>query len=189
MLLDGTLSLQAIVTGATDGIGRAYCNALAKQGEAPELYLLATAAISSLQPLSFNAHCTGINILLVSRTESKLQTAAAEIGTNFKVQTSIVSLGAQAVAHATACILLVPVDCHKFSCLRCSPLSHMPAPDPRLLQQASWLPCPACKRETDSCRPMLAAQSLFCCCRCPSTLAAPARRTGHALKTKSRPLR
>ena len=153
MLLDRTLSLQAIVTGATDGIGRAYCDALAKQGDEPGLYLLATAAISSLQPFSSIAHHAGINILLVSRTESKLQTAAAEIGAKFKVQTRIVSVGAQAIAHATELILLVPVYCQNFSCLCCSPLSHMPVPDPHLLQQASWLPCPACKRKAASCRP------------------------------------
>ena len=58
-----------------------------------------------LQPLSSSPHDAGINILLVSRTESKLQTAAAEIESKFKVQTKTVSVGAEATAHATAFFL------------------------------------------------------------------------------------
>jgi len=54
----------AVVTGATDGIGKAYCEALASRG---------------------------LNILLISRTKSKLETVAAEIKEQFKVETKIVA--------------------------------------------------------------------------------------------------
>merc|ERR1711988_880091 len=47
----------AIVTGATDGIGKAYCIELAKQG---------------------------LNILLISRTESKLKECAEELESAYK---------------------------------------------------------------------------------------------------------
>lgn len=46
-----------MVTGATDGIGKAYAKQLAQQG---------------------------VNIVLVSRTQSKLESVAAEIGKLFK---------------------------------------------------------------------------------------------------------
>lgn len=46
-----------MVTGATDGIGKAYAKQLAKQG---------------------------VNIILVSRTQSKLESVAAEIGKQFQ---------------------------------------------------------------------------------------------------------
>eukprot|EP00892_Ulva_mutabilis_P001658 jgi/Ulvmu1/11493/UM077_0042.1 len=55
----------AVVTGASDGIGRAYCNYLAKQG---------------------------LNIFLVSRTQSKLETAAAEISQEFGVKTKTLAI-------------------------------------------------------------------------------------------------
>lgn len=50
----------AVVTGATDGIGKAYCYAFAKKG---------------------------LNILLVSRTQSKLDEVAADIASKFGVET------------------------------------------------------------------------------------------------------
>lgn len=53
----------AVVTGATDGIGKAFAENLAKKG---------------------------ISIVLVSRTESKLKQLASEIETNFGVQTKTV---------------------------------------------------------------------------------------------------
>lgn len=53
----------ALVTGSTDGIGKAYAFALAKKG---------------------------LNIILVSRTPYKLQNVAAEIETKHKVKTKII---------------------------------------------------------------------------------------------------
>lgn len=55
----------AIVTGATDGIGKGYAQQLAKRG---------------------------MNIVLVSRTPYKLQNVAAEIETKHKVKTKIVDI-------------------------------------------------------------------------------------------------
>jgi len=55
----------AIVTGATDGIGKGYAQQLAKRG---------------------------LNIVLVSRTPYKLQNVAAEIETKYKVNTKIVDI-------------------------------------------------------------------------------------------------
>ncbi|KDQ13919.1 hypothetical protein BOTBODRAFT_145838 [Botryobasidium botryosum FD-172 SS1] len=55
----------AVVTGATDGIGREFANQLAK---------------------------AGFNILLVSRTESKLAVAAAEIEQQYSVSTKIFAM-------------------------------------------------------------------------------------------------
>lgn len=49
----------AVVTGATDGIGRAYCNELAK---------------------------AGMNIVCISRTQDRLDTAVAELKADYKVQ-------------------------------------------------------------------------------------------------------
>lgn len=54
----------AVVTGATDGIGKAYAQQLAKQG---------------------------INIVLISRTESKLKDVASEIESQYKVKTQIIT--------------------------------------------------------------------------------------------------
>uniref|UniRef100_A0A182N9W6 Steroid dehydrogenase n=1 Tax=Anopheles dirus TaxID=7168 RepID=A0A182N9W6_9DIPT len=54
----------ALITGATDGIGKAYAQALARKG---------------------------LNIILVSRTLSKLQDAAKEIETEFKVRTMVIA--------------------------------------------------------------------------------------------------
>lgn len=48
-----------VVTGATDGIGKSYAKQLAKQG---------------------------LNIILVSRTQAKLESVAAEIGKHFKLK-------------------------------------------------------------------------------------------------------
>lgn len=54
----------AVVTGATDGIGKAYAKALAKKG---------------------------LNVVLISRTRSKLEEVAKEIEAESKVQTRIVT--------------------------------------------------------------------------------------------------
>lgn len=54
----------AVVTGATDGIGKAYAKALAKKG---------------------------LNVVLISRTRSKLEDVAKEIEAESKVQTRIVT--------------------------------------------------------------------------------------------------
>ncbi len=51
------------MTGAGDGIGKSYCEQLAKRG---------------------------LNIVLVSRTLSKLETVAKEIETNYNVETKII---------------------------------------------------------------------------------------------------
>ncbi|KAF5282740.1 hypothetical protein FQR65_LT02737 [Abscondita terminalis] len=63
-----------IVTGATDGIGKAYAKELAARG---------------------------LNIVLVSRTESKLKETALEIESSYKVKTKIIavdfSLGSKAI--------------------------------------------------------------------------------------------
>ena len=53
----------AFVTGATDGIGKGFCQQLAKQG---------------------------FNIVLVSRTLSKLEKVAKEIEDEFKVKTKVI---------------------------------------------------------------------------------------------------
>jgi len=53
----------AVITGATDGIGLAYCKAVAKQG---------------------------MNVVLISRTKSKLEASADEIKSSFKVETKII---------------------------------------------------------------------------------------------------
>lgn len=55
----------AVVTGATDGIGKGYASELAKRG---------------------------LNIVLVSRTPHKLQNVAAEITEKYKVRTKIVDI-------------------------------------------------------------------------------------------------
>lgn len=57
----------AVITGASDGIGKEYAFQLAKKG---------------------------FNIVLVSRTESKLETVATEIQTKYKKQTKIVAFDA-----------------------------------------------------------------------------------------------
>lgn len=57
----------AVVTGASDGIGKEYANQLASKG---------------------------FNIVLVSRTQSKLDTLATEIEEKFKVQTKVVAFDA-----------------------------------------------------------------------------------------------
>jgi len=54
----------AVVTGATDGIGKAYCFALAKRG---------------------------LNVVLISRTMSKLEECAAELKAKHKVETKVVA--------------------------------------------------------------------------------------------------
>jgi len=55
----------AVVTGATDGIGKAYAEELARMG---------------------------INIILISRTLSKLETVAESIETQFKVKTKVIAV-------------------------------------------------------------------------------------------------
>eukprot|EP00090_Calanus_glacialis_P042096 TRINITY_DN74763_c0_g1_i1.p1 TRINITY_DN74763_c0_g1~~TRINITY_DN74763_c0_g1_i1.p1 ORF type:complete len:307 (-),score=112.39 TRINITY_DN74763_c0_g1_i1:193-1113(-) len=55
----------ALVTGATDGIGKGFCMELARRG---------------------------LNIVLISRTPSKLQDVAAEIEEKYKVKTKIVDI-------------------------------------------------------------------------------------------------
>jgi len=54
----------AVVTGATDGIGKAYCEQLAKEG---------------------------INILLISRTLEKLQNVAKEIEDKYNIKTDVLA--------------------------------------------------------------------------------------------------
>lgn len=58
-----TLGRWAVVTGATDGIGKAYAQELAKRG---------------------------LNIVLISRTREKLETVAEEIEKKYVVQTKII---------------------------------------------------------------------------------------------------
>ncbi|XP_033117960.1 very-long-chain 3-oxoacyl-CoA reductase-like [Anneissia japonica] len=55
----------AVVTGATDGIGKAYAEQLAK---------------------------LGLNIVLISRTLSKLQATASEIESRYKVKTRVIAV-------------------------------------------------------------------------------------------------
>lgn len=59
-----TLGPWVAVTGATDGIGKAFCQQLAKKG---------------------------LNVVLISRTESKLQAVAAELESQYKIQTKYVA--------------------------------------------------------------------------------------------------
>jgi len=68
--LGKTISLRnigqwAVVTGATDGIGRAYAEELASKG---------------------------LNVVLISRSPFKLQNVAAEIESNYKVKTRIIDV-------------------------------------------------------------------------------------------------
>lgn len=58
----------AVVTGATDGIGMAYTKALAKQG---------------------------LNIVLISRTKSKLDTCAGDLESKFGVSTKVIAIDYQ----------------------------------------------------------------------------------------------
>ena len=65
----GTLNLKkygawAVVTGCTDGIGKAYAESLAKRG---------------------------LNVVLISRTLEKLQEQAKSIEDTYKVQTKVIS--------------------------------------------------------------------------------------------------
>lgn len=55
----------ALITGATEGIGKAYAKALANKG---------------------------INVILVSRTEAKLNDVATEIETTYKVRTKVIAV-------------------------------------------------------------------------------------------------
>ena len=55
----------ALVTGATDGIGRAYAEAFAAKGR---------------------------DVILVSRTLSKLETVASEISQKYKVKTNVIDI-------------------------------------------------------------------------------------------------
>ncbi|TMW49558.1 hypothetical protein DOY81_005346 [Sarcophaga bullata] len=55
----------AVITGATDGIGKAYTKALAKKG---------------------------LNVVLISRTLSKLEAVAKEISDNYNVETKIIDV-------------------------------------------------------------------------------------------------
>ena len=54
----------AVITGCTDGIGKAYTEKLAKKG---------------------------LNVVLISRSKDKLEAQAKEIETNFKVQTKVIA--------------------------------------------------------------------------------------------------
>ena len=86
----------AVVTGATDGIGRALCDALARKGDQNDLEAVRVsltvpwAKSSCLIRLKlfrlFFAH-EGLNVLLISRTEAKLAAASEEIASKYNVQT------------------------------------------------------------------------------------------------------
>lgn len=62
---NNNLSVFLVVTGATDGIGKSYAKQLAQQG---------------------------LNIVLISRTQSKLDKVAAEIENEYKVKTKTVAV-------------------------------------------------------------------------------------------------
>lgn len=86
-----------VVTGATDGIGRAYANALAKAGKfffSRKAFRLLRASAEKLNldldpPLQLTS---GLNVALLSRTESKLTAAASEIQAKYKVETKVVAV-------------------------------------------------------------------------------------------------
>lgn len=89
----------AVVTGASDGIGRALSNLLAEKGEsaAPCLRWWAAAgrhahaSWRSLQPLALPAlPPQGVNIVLVSLPEPRLHEAAAELEAKYGVKTRTV---------------------------------------------------------------------------------------------------
>lgn len=92
----------AIVTGASGGIGRAYCDYLAKQGALLTIFQTHFATTSPrpdstrsvktmFRSVEFSS-CAGLNICLISRSRSKLEQAAAEITTQHCVTTTCLAV-------------------------------------------------------------------------------------------------
>jgi hypothetical protein len=90
----------AVVTGATDGIGKAYCAELAKKGAqaGPEPRSTCSSGRGGCRLLpAFTRACTcaalaaGLNLVLISRTESKLKEVAAELEGGYGVQARFVA--------------------------------------------------------------------------------------------------
>ena len=81
----------AVVTGATDGIGRALCDVLARKGACrTALHTTASTIVQfGLNRTLLHQRCaySGLNVLLISRTEAKLAAASEEIATKYNVQT------------------------------------------------------------------------------------------------------
>lgn len=92
----------AVVTGATDGIGKAYCQILAKKGM---MWLFNPATNPPMHHPP-----TGINILLISRTEAKLQETAAELEAKHGVRTSYVAADLTACNDTTWASIQTAVD-------------------------------------------------------------------------------
>lgn len=97
----------AVVTGASDGIGRAYCDYLARQGKRTQTDSADQTCMRCPGQYYDMAYCepvtmplcvfpgvsnAGLNIFLVSRTKAKLETAAAEIGQEHDVKTRILAV-------------------------------------------------------------------------------------------------
>lgn len=87
-----TFGSWAVVTGATDGMGRALAHELAKKGEADKPLLCRlplSTACCDLHPCCLPL--AGLNIMLISRSAAKLRDCASELKEQYGVETRWVS--------------------------------------------------------------------------------------------------
>ena len=76
----------ALVTGATDGIGKAYCVELAKKGTLLPYPNNVDHTYHFHHPSSPNFIHTGLNLIIVSRTQSRLDDLAQELSSKYNIQ-------------------------------------------------------------------------------------------------------